>query len=296
LTFINDFHYLAAISGSAIPIPMYRNVWKECQSSVCSIQYLSKSGTRTTTFTGFKIRNYLITDEVVSKFAHPEEVKIYFTESDGYTERVSKTLGYHEFRDHFETRGAARRPGYAIINLDFDEFRNIPSLKCSKRINFEIGHPIAILGYQIERDNLSIKKGIISSFYRELDGLNYIQVDCSIAQGNAGSPLIDAETLEVIGVVRHKLTFIAKTYREMMRIMNNNLKILKDAEGKFNFSDIDPVQVLIANQNQIKYMVNEFFKFAHIRVGFAVELCSLVDMCTEPEDVTSVDLEQHPGE
>ena len=275
---------------------MYRKVWKECQSSVCSIQYLSKSGTRTTTFTGFKIHNYLITDEVVSKFVHPEEVKICFTESDGYTERASKTLAYNEFRALILSRRSATHPGFVIINLDFDEFRDIPSLRCSKKINFEIGHPVAILGYQLERDNLAIKKGIISSLYRELDGLNYIQVDCSVVQGNAGSPLIDAETLEVIGVIGHRLTFIARAYREMMRIMNNNLKILKDAEGKFNFNDIDPIQVLIANQNQIKYLVNEFFKSANMRVGFAVELCSLIDLCPEAEDVTSVDLEQNPGD
>jgi len=275
---------------------MYRKVWKECQSSVCSIQYLSKFGTRTTTFTGFKIHDFLITDEVAGKMPRPEEVKICFTESDGCTEKASRTFDYAEFKSHIIRRGSVSHPGFIVLNLDFDEFRHIPSLRCSKRINYEIGYPIAVLGYQLEQNNLSVRGGIISSFYREQTGLNYIQVDCSIGQGNTGSPLIDAETSEVIGVIGHKMKFVTRTYREIMRIMNNNLKILKDAEGKFNFGDIDPVQVLIANQNQIKYLVHEFFKSADLRVGFAVELCSMIDICPEVEDVTSVDLEQNPGD
>ena len=273
---------------------MYRKVWKNCQSSVCSIHYLSKSGTRIITFTGFKIHNFLITDDIVNRFATPEEVMICFTKSDGCTEQSSKVLRYDDFRARIIPMKSNIHPGFVIIDLDLDEFRDIPSLNCSKKINYEIGHPIAVLGYQLEQDNLAIKGGIISSFYRELDGVNYIQVDCSIRQGNAGSPLIDVETLDVIGVIGHRLAFIAKAYKETMRIINNNLRILKDVEGKFNFNDIDPVQVLIANQNQIKHLANEFFKSANLRVGFAVELCSMIDHCPEAEDVTTVDLEQNP--
>jgi hypothetical protein len=271
---------------------MYRKVWDNCQSSVCSIHFLSRSGTRITTFTGFKANNFLITDAVINKFALPSEVMIRFTRTDGCTELASKILTYADFKARIISKKWANHPGYAIINLDFDEFRDIPSLKCSKKIDFQIGHPIAVLGYQLEQDNLAIKSGIISSFYREVDGLNYIQVDCSITQGNTGSPLIDAETLEVIGVIGHRLAFIARAYKDMMRIINHNLKILKEAEGKLNLNDIDPVQVLIVNQNQIKHLVNEFFKSVNLRVGFAVELCSLIDLFAEAEDMTSADLEQ----
>ena len=48
--------------------------------------------------------------------------------------------------------------------------------------------------------------------------------------------------------------------------------MLKEAEGKINFQDIDPVQVLIANQNQIKHMAQDFFKTASIMYGFALEI------------------------
>ena len=47
------------------------------------------------------------------------------------------------------------------------------------------------------------------------------------------------------------------------------------------FDDVDPVQVLIANQNQIKHIAKEFFKNANVRVGFAVELCNMIDYCPD---------------
>ena len=154
-------------------------------------------------------------------------------------------------------------------------------------------HPIAVLGYQLEQENLAIKSGIISSLFRHSDGFNSIQVDCTIKQGNAGSPLIDAESLEVIGVIGHRLASIARSYRALMRIINNNLQVLKEAEGKINMEEIDPIQVLIANQNQIKHMATEFFKTTNMRVGYAAELCNLADYCPDSEDISSIDIEMN---
>ena len=202
-------------------------------------------------------------------------------------------MPFKEFLKHKVDFSTGMNPGYLVFDMPHEEFSSIPALKCSKKVNYRIGHPIAVLGYQLEQENLAIKSGIISSMYRHPDGLNSIQVDCSIKQGNAGSPLIDAESLEVIGVIGHKLASVARSYRSMMRIINTNLKVLKEAEGKINMEEIDPIQVLIANQNQIKHMATEFFKSTNMRVGFAAELCNLVDHCPDPEDISSIEIESN---
>jgi hypothetical protein len=273
---------------------MYRKIWKECHSSVCSIYYLSKAGTRITTFTGFRIRDYLITDDIITKIEHPEKVCLKFTREDGYTERASKTISYKAFKDRILSPGDNNVPGYSIIRLDDKEFKNIPSLKCGRRINYDIGHPVAILGHHIDQGNLALKSGIISSFFTLKDGLNYIQVDCSIQLGNAGSPLIEAENMEVIGVIGHHLTSITRSYRSIMNIFNQNLAILNEVVGKYNFDDVDPVQALIANQSQIKLVVKEFFKSTDVKVGFAVELCNLIDYC--PDMDSAIDFETKTAE
>jgi hypothetical protein len=269
---------------------MYRTVWENCKSSVCAIDFLSKAGTKITTCTGFKVTGYLVTDDVIDKFAKPAEVVLRFTE-DGLRQTLSLRMSFRDFMERKVKTNVRLNPGFVLFDIDLKEFKDIPALKCSKKVNHRIGQPIAVLGYQLEQENLAIKSGIISSLLKPTNGINTIQVDCTIKQGNAGSPLIDAENHEVIGVIGHRLASIARSYQELMRIMNTNLKVLKEAEGKINMEDIDPIQVLIVNQNQIKHMATEFFKIANMRVGYASELCNLADYCPDQEDISNIDLE-----
>jgi len=270
---------------------MYRKVWEHCKSSVCSIDFISTAGTKITSFTGFKIKNFLVTDDVIDKFAKPAEIVLRFTESEAFSSGCIR-MTFKEFlasKAKFDERA---NPGFILFDIKQAAFKAIPPLMCSKKINHHIGHPIAVLGYQLEQENLAIKAGIISSLFKGSDGFNIIQVDCSIKQGNAGSPLICTETLEVVGVIGYRLALIAKGYQDMMRIINTNLKVLQEAEGKINMEDIDPIQVLIVNQNQIKHLVTEYFKTANMRVGFAAELCHLADYCSNhEEDISSIETE-----
>jgi len=269
---------------------MYRKIWKECHASVCSISFLSKAGTHITSLTGFRIRDYLITSELITRFDHPEKVYIKFVHEDGFTERVGKMLTYNAFKKRMYKPGGKEVPGYVIIRLDDKEFRNIPSLKCSRKINYEIGQTIAIIGHNNEQNNLSIKGGIISSFAYQQNGLNSIQVVSTIQYGNAGSPLIETDDMEVIGVIRFHLASITRAYQVAMGIFNQNIELLNKAVGKYNFDDLDPIQALLANQNQIKKLVKEYFKYAETRVGYAVELCNLIDYCPDLDSASDYEI------
>ena len=268
---------------------MYKKVWEHCKSSICSIDFISNAGTKIISFTGFKVNNYLITDDIIDKFAKPAEIMLRFAEAES-SGSDSIRMSYKEFLASRVKIDNTIHPGFIMFDLKLEAFNAIPALRCSKKINHGIGHPIAILGYQLDQQNLALKSGIISSYFTNNDGFNTIQVDCTIKQGNAGSPLICAETNDVIGVIGHRLTSIARGYHEMMRIINANLKVLKEAEGKIDMEDIDPIQVLIANQNQIKHLATEFFKSTNMRVGFAVELSTLTDYCPDhEEDIGSIE-------
>jgi hypothetical protein len=272
---------------------MYRKVWDHCKSSVCSIDFISNAGTKITSFTGFKVSSYLITDDVIDKFAKPAEILLRFDEAECSGSGCIR-MSFKEFLSSRVEIKNKRSPGFLLFDIKHKAYTSIPFLRCSKKINHRVGHPIAILGYQLDQDNLAIKSGIISSLFTNSEGLHTIQVDCTIKQGNAGSPLICAETMEVIGVIGHRLASIARSYKEMMRIINTNLKVLREAEGKIDMEDIDPIQVLIANQNQIKHLATEFFKTTNMRVGFAVELSSLTDYCPDyEEDISSIETEMN---
>lgn len=263
---------------------MLRKIWKNCHQSVCLLNFYSSTGTKIISMTGFKTRNnFLITDEYIHKIKKSYTVEIIFMKEDGYSKSASIKLKTEDLRKKIIS-DTDKDTAYAVIFIDFPEFNSIPSLKLNTNDVIEIGQPIAAIGYQIDHENLAIKTGIVSSLFKHTNNNKYIQFDSSIKQGNSGSPLINSETGEVIGVIGHRLAAITKSYKKMNKIIDNNLSILKNSQGKIEVHEIDPIQVLIANQNQIKYITNEIYKTANMRVGFALKIQHIIDLFDEFQD------------
>jgi hypothetical protein len=262
---------------------MYHTVWKRCQNAVCQLNFYSSSGIKIISMTGFKVNDhFLITDDYIYKIYKASEVCIRFIKEDGFTEEASVKIPMSELKQRIIKNIDNKKTPFAAINIDYDEFKNIKSLQLkepSEKIN--IGKPIALLGYQLDRENLAIKQGILSSVYFDTNGLKYLQIDSSIKQGNSGCPVIDAETCEVIGIIGHRLATVTQSHKRIKQIINNNLAILKKSQGKFNVEDIDPIQVLIASQNQIKHISNEIYKTANMSIGNALDIKYVHDLFEE---------------
>ncbi len=275
---------------------MYHTVWKRCQNAVCQLNFYSSSGIKIISMTGFKVNDhFLITDDYIYKIYKASEVCIRFLKDDGFTEEASVKIPMSELKQRIIRNFENKRIPFAAINIDFDEFKKIKSLKLkqpSEEIN--IGQPIALLGYQLDRENLAIKQGIISSVFFDTNGLRYLQIDSSIKQGNSGCPVIDAETCEVIGIIGHRLATVTQSHKRIKQIINNNLAILKKSQGKFNVEDIDPIQVLIANQNQIKHISNEIYKTANMSIGNALDIKYVHDLFEEFIDAEVLQFSEKP--
>ncbi|MFC2096138.1 serine protease [Bacteroidota bacterium] len=265
---------------------MFKSVWNKCQKSICQLSFYSESGIKTLSMTGFKVNDhFLVTDDYLFKINNAVKVKLRFVNSDGYSENASVEISIDELKRRIISSLDQEKTSFAAINIDFKEFDSIPSLELNRKDNrVNIGQSIAVLGYQLEQENLTIKTGIVSSTFKEND-LKYLQVDSSIKQGNSGSPIVNIETGEVIGIIGHKLAGVTQSHKRMKQIINNNLAILKKSQGKFNVEEIDPIQVLIANQNQIKHISNEIYKTATMSNGFALDISYVNDLFEEFIDV-----------
>ncbi len=260
---------------------MYKEVWNNCQRSVCQIIFFSSAGIKVLSMTGFKVHDhYLVTDDYLFKIKNASKVELRFVESDGYSESASIEISMTDFKKRIFVNYDGKDLPFALLNIDFDEFKDIPSLKFKSDKQVSIGQSIAILGYQLDKENLAIKTGIISSML-DTDGFKHYQVDSSLKQGNSGSPLINAETSEVIGIIGHKLATITQSHKRMKQIINNNLAILKKSQGQFNVDEIDPIQVLIANQNQIKHITNEIYKTSTMTSGYGLDISYVQDLFEE---------------
>jgi hypothetical protein len=254
---------------------MYRAIWEKLHKSVCAINFFSDNGIKLLSLSGFRVGDNIVTDELIYKAPKSDDVVIQFVKDDGFTISQEIRLTCNEFNERINRLVEFENEGYALIELDGKWLGDIPSFEVEYEKHYSIGQQIAVIGYHIEQENLSIKNGIISSFFKTSGGKRYIQFDAAIKQGNSGSPLIDVKTGKVIGVVGYRLSAISKSYEAFKKIIEDNLKMLKKSEGKMNIMDVDPIQVLVANQHQLKQISKEFYRSSTMSFGYAYEIQSI---------------------
>lgn len=198
-------------------------------------------------------------------------VELRFVNEDGHTTRVAKTISYLDFQQRLQMGLSETSWDYAILTLDDAEFNTIPSLSLSESGEIRIGQRIAVLGFQFDQTNLSIKQGILSSRYTRA-GVKYLQVDASVNQGNSGGPLINIENSRVVGIVTRKHTGMTNAFDNLQESFANNIQALQAAQGIMGLGGIDPIIVLIVGQNQMKITAEELRRSANVGIGYAYEL------------------------
>ena len=255
---------------------MYRKLWQKIHSSVALINFYSDHSIKTKSFTGFKVGKYLITDTCLNNISNYKTVEIKFVQKDGNAELASKKLSKDEFlKNTISNPDIKEGNGICAIKIDYEQFKAIPSLEMEDSNEVNIGDNIISLGYELSQKNLSMTPGIVSSFYYHKNQ-KYIQFDATVKQGYAGSPLINADTGKVIGVIGYRLAEITHSHNKLESLINNNLHILKQYQGRHNIDDLDPIQVLIASQNQIKYIAKEIYNSTNTRLGYALPINEVI--------------------
>jgi hypothetical protein len=259
---------------------MYKSVWRNCHASVCCINFINDSGIKTITASGFKVGNFIITDDFSYKDHEFASVQIFFVGADGACITARVEMSFAEYTHRILNAAIDDPQGFLVIRADFDEFAGIPSLRLSQGSIREIGDHIAVLGFRFDQNNLSIMPGIMSSIFHQ-NSHQYLEVDATVRQGFSGGPVIHPVTMEVLGIIGFRLATMHRAYNRMMKIINDNLRSLKEVEGKFTIQDIDPIQVLMANQNQIKHIATQIFRSTDIRTGIAHDINHLVSFLHE---------------
>ncbi len=241
---------------------MLSQVWKSCHGSVCSLNFQNERGISIDTLSGFKVNESLVTTDFAFYIPKAKKVEISFVGDDANSVVASMKIPYKEFINDLRIGVFDDHTGYSIFNLDFPDFKEIPSLKLSERRKFPIGQQVALLAFSLGYSNLSLRSGIISSFFTNHDGIRYFQYDGISCLGNSGGPIIDPETMQVIGIVSRRNTPVSRSYKQLVDIITANIDELGKIQGVVRYGDVDPIQVLIANQNQIKQLANNIYRYS----------------------------------
>ncbi len=252
-------------------VDLYKSAWKACHSSVCCIRFLNGNDIEIISITGFKAGDYILTHDMVNRMQKAEFVEIRFVKEDGHTITALERLSMHDFSERIITSYDQEITGFSLISIADLSFGDIPSLTLAVNRHIYIGQHVALIGYQFDMPSLTIKSGIISAHIHR-NGNRYLQFDGSTIWGNSGSPLIDLKTNEVMGIIGYKLDRKNKSYEKMMEISSTNIKMLEKAQGEFEVSGVDPIQVLIAWQKQILQLASEIYKASGSGIGVAIDI------------------------
>lgn len=239
---------------------MLTDIWKHCHASVCKLSFINERGVTIDSLTGFKVKDSLITSEFAFYIPKAKEVNIRFVGADANTVTASINIDYAEFLTDLKIGYTNNNADYAIFNLNFSEFAEIPSLSLCLNNDFSIGNRVAILGYADESCNLSLKAATISSFTKNSKGISYMILDGLSSVGNSGAPVIDPFTMQVVSIVSKRSSSASKEYRKIHDIISANLEVLRKIKANVKMGSYDPIQIIIANQNQIKSLATSLYK------------------------------------
>lgn len=222
--------------------------------------------------TGFRTDNRIFTSDYIYRDSDCREVRIRFYEADGLTVVRELIYGYEQFAGFIPHRNTMGNLGVGVITLPERDLSGTVPLNFCGSCNPMIGTAAACIGYQYEFNNISMKQALVSGHVLKENNLSYIQFDGTVRPGFSGAPLISYDTGDVIGIVSNREMNEVKIYRDIIGIVEQNLEQLSRVEGEWVVNDIDPIQVLIANQNQIKHLARQFFYNYSGRTGYALEI------------------------
>ncbi len=248
---------------------MYRSLWNIFSKSVCSFNFYSKKGIQFFRSSGFRYSDYIISDSCTDEIEKADYVQIDFPSDDPQKRSRSLRIPMNEFRNRISGEEKKCPAGILVLPIKPDEFRFVNSVSYSLQQPAEIGTPVAIFSYSHQINQLYMKTGMVSSYIR-IKGEEFIFVESSIEQGNSGSPLVNANTGKVIGVMADCASSPCKKHKELKMIIDQNIRVLKNATGKWSGGNIDPAQVLRANQYMIKQLARDIYLSTQRNYGFAI--------------------------
>ena len=142
---------------------MFRSVWNTNHESVCSLNFYNGRDIQFFRSSGFKYNNYLVCDSCQEIIEKARYLIIQFPSKDPDRPKRSIRLSVNEFRDRLSGNIEMVLPGILLMPLEFDEFKEVPSVKCMRQTIAEIGTSVAILSYSHKVSQLYMKTGLISS-------------------------------------------------------------------------------------------------------------------------------------
>lgn len=249
---------------------MFAEAWRKSRNSVCVLRFYNEKGILADTLSGFKVNRSLVTAEDAYFVSKASKVVISFCSDSADSPMASLEIPYKEFVADFGVGLSRNEEGYAIFNIDLPDFSAVPGLQFATASEAPIGRELLYIGYQEGLPCQVMKRAFVTSSFRNSFYRLTLVLDGNFGYGNSGGPLIDPLTGTVLGIVNRRMTASAKYFERLASTINENIAMLKQIEGRFAIDNMDPIQVLIVNQNQIKFLSKNIYQHSNSLQAFAI--------------------------
>jgi len=234
------------------------------RTGIVQISFLNANADRLAGGTGFLARGRLLTNNHVF-LGHQNATSVHLRREQLGTVALSPAnfaaaLRSGSMEDSFD---------YAILELPDLLSGAAHQFDIEAPDNHRVGDQIALLGYPLEHQNLTLHTGVISSFYQS-KLTEIIQLDASVNAGNSGGPLFDPENGTVFGMVTRKATGLTKIFGELRQAINQNVEAAQRAVGMMSMGGFDPVKGFVAGQKQVLATLSEIERQANVGIGYAI--------------------------
>lgn len=175
---------------------------------------------------------------------------------------------YSDLGQHVIIGSPINTNDYIVLDIKNEEFfKDKFQFELGSHENVEVGDQILIAGYPFEHENLTSHVGHVSAKYFEV-GVNIIQLDASVNNGNSGGPLIDPKTVKVVGIVTRKATGLTKQFDDLISSFNYNASMLSKLQG-LSWGDLTIGNILATSQGQMKEIARNIKRSANVGIGYA---------------------------
>jgi S1-C subfamily serine protease len=246
-------------------------LWQRFHPSIVSLTFLSTTGERITSGSGFKMGGHLITNNHVIQVPSARRVILRTVGLDGSASVFEADFGRLDFQSKLQSGKDESSWDYAVLAVNHPAFAQIPDLEVKEDDEIAIGSEACFLGFQFEQTNLAMHRGLVSSTFVKA-GVRYVQIDGSVNHGNSGGPLIDIADGKVLGIVTRKATGLTKDFENLDKMLQNNIDLLNRSSGSVFLSGIDPIAVTRMIQEQIRVIARNIGRSANVGIGYAYHI------------------------
>jgi V8-like Glu-specific endopeptidase len=252
---------------------MFSNVYAQCHTGVIHLTFF-KGEKRIAAGSAFLVNRKLVTNHHVFWVPTADKIVVKTVRHDQNNPDDGFAFTWQSFRERIVDGSPEDQQDFAILDMPELLHSDLYSFQMGSRYPLGIGREYAILGYPLDHNNLTLHRGSISSLYTR-SGINKIQLDASVNNGNSGGPLVELTDQGVVGIVTRKNTGLTNSFDALRTALRSNIELIQQATRGIHViygSGFDSNQALIENQRQIITICSEIERSANTGIAYAFSI------------------------